>query len=216
MSYRRAEALASIMPRLADAVGAVVGNPRVPLLAAVSQFRIPDGDTGIQSLGEIPEEYDNLAILTTLIADDEPLGNQPILLPEADAVLFAENLFATLCAGHRLAATFSRNSGCCMRGPFVTPLGDLTDVYFLTAGEDLTASTLEEGQIKDLANAVDLLSEAISQIDALHAALRAAISVYNVAHAPPSLLNLADNILCSHDIHIFLLATAMYKAFRGA
>lgn len=195
MSVARARLLVDAMSRLADAAG-VTGKDELPFPCPVAAFvaEIPEG-TGIEfeSLGEVPPEYAELAWLQSVVTSGEPLGVHPSLPPGAPAEALAQRLFTTLRVAHRLPATFSRAGGCCLRGEFVTAAGELTDVYFLTAADELNPAQLERCRLTDIANAVSLLSEAIAEPEQLERAFQAAITAYLGPDAPAELLGLAGD-----------------------
>jgi hypothetical protein len=212
MSLDRARALTDILQRLASAVEATADHPYVPVFLSVYQADMAsDASVAIQSFADLPTGYDNLAVMTTLISRYAPLAAYPKLLTEVTAVALADRLFATVRAGHGLSATFSRAAGCCIHRDFVVPTGDLADVYFLTAGADLTAVHLRQMQIRDLANAIVLLTESTPPA-AMDAALRAGIIAYN-STAARQLFELVGKIPDTGDTNGALkLATAMHQA----
>ncbi|MFF7987909.1 hypothetical protein ACFZDK_54365 [Streptomyces sp. NPDC007901] len=204
MSLRRAQALIPLMQRLADAVGATADEPIVPCFQAAYEVETPEG--GIRSFGELPAEYADLILTTTLISPSEPLGATPVLHPTADPVQWATRTFSTVRAGHNLPATFCRALGCCLRGEFITPNGELIDLYFLTAADELATAELRELQIRDLLNAIDVLVEIVTNPTVRAAALRAAIRAYCPEHAHAKLSVLTEDL--SHQ-SLIVLATAM-------
>ncbi|WP_406482507.1 hypothetical protein [Streptomyces sp. NBC_01615] len=207
MSLRRAQALIPLMQRLGDAVGATADEPIIPCFLAAYEVETPEG--GIRSFGELPAEYADLVLTTTLISPFEPLGATPVLHPTADPVQWAARLFSTVRAGHNLPATFCRALGCCLRGEFITPAGELIDLYFLTAADELPAAELRELQIRDLLNAIEVLAEIVTDPTDRAAALRAAIGAYCPEPADAALSALTDGLSLQSMI---VLATAMRSA----
>jgi hypothetical protein len=223
MSVPRAQRLAEVMRQLATA-GGVTGEDRLPFpvpLAAYATDTSEQAGIEIESLGEVPPEYAELARLQALVTSGKPLGVHPRLPPDASAEALAGRLFTTLRIAHRLPATFTRAAGCCLRGEFITPAGELIDVYFLTGADELDPAHLERSRLIDVANALQLLSEAIPVPGQLEGAFQTAIAVYMGTDAPSELLGLAADAAAQTageplgtviSAPLVGLATALYRA----
>ncbi len=186
MSVRRAQLLGAVLQALMAAANPQVDDPPFPLVLAAHQA--PDeASTEIMSFGEIPAEYSELAWLQAIVPRGEPLGVHPVLRAGASPERLAGRVFTTLADAHGLPATFSRGGGCCWRGEFVTADGALLDAYFLTAGEEIGPDRLAHGQLLDLANALQMVSEAIADLAMLEAALVTAVTSYAGRDAKPRL-----------------------------
>ena len=211
MSRRRAEALYSVLHHLAETIGATADSPSVPVVTAV--FEIEHVDGLIESLGHVPAEYANLAVLTTVISRLEPLGDPPMRLESADAGRLAVRLFTTLRETHRLPATLSRAGGCSISGPFITPTGELVDAYFLTAGDELDPADLAQLQIRDVLHAVHLLTETIDPDDPLLTkVISAGIDAYTGMPVRPPVAELVDAVANSRDLpSMQSLAAAVHR-----
>jgi hypothetical protein len=177
MSVRRAQLLAAVLEALAAAANPSVDDPPFPL-ALAAYYADQQAATEITSFGEIPAEYSELAWLQAVVPRGEPLGVHPVLPPGASPERLAARVFTTLAHGHGLPATFSRRAGCCWRGEMVTAEGALVDAYFLTAGEEVAPGQLPDRQLLDLANALQMVTEAISDPAALEPALLTAVTSY--------------------------------------
>ena len=161
-------ALLGIAPTVHSA-GATTDNPWVPVVLAT--YEVEPIDDIIESFGDVPADYAELAMLTTVISRHEPLGSPPIRLDPTDAGQLAFRLFSTVREAHQLSATLSRAGGCSLLPESVTPTGDLTDAYFLTAGDEFDATDLAQLQVRDIANAVHLLTQTVAPFDPLLAAI---------------------------------------------
>ena len=183
----------------------------MPVVTAV--FEIEHVDGLIESLGHVPAEYANLAVLTTVISRLEPLGDPPMRLESADAGRLAVRLFTTLRETHRLPATLSRAGGCSISGPFITPTGELVDAYFLTAGDELDPADLAQLQIRDVLHAVHLLTETIDPDDPLLTkVISAGIDAYTGMPVRPPVAELVDAVANSRDLpSMQSLAAAVHR-----
>jgi hypothetical protein len=192
MSAERAKRLAAVMAQLASA-GDVTGRDELPFPVPVQAYlteTLEQAGVEIESLGEIPPEYAEPARLEALVTPGKPLGVRPRLPSDSSAGTLASRLFTTVRIAHGLPATFSRGAGCCLRGEWVTAVGELIDVYFLTAADELNAAQLERGRLVDMANALQLLSLVISESGPLEEAFGVAITAYLGSSAPSELLSL--------------------------
>ena len=213
---RRAIALYSVLRRLATATGATTDNPWVPVVLAT--YEVEPIDDVVESFGDVPAEYAELAMLTTVISRHEPLGSPPIRLDPTDAGQLAFRLFSTVRETHQLSATLSRAGGCSLLPEFVTPTGDLTDAYFLTAGDEFDATDLAQLQVRDIANAVHLLTQTVAPFDPLLAAIICAgIDVYTGMSVGPPMAELVAAVAERRETQSMLrLATATHRiASRG-
>jgi hypothetical protein len=195
MSARRAERLAAVMAQLASAAG-VTGRDELPFPVPVQAYlteTLEQAGVEIESLGEIPPDYAEPARLEALVTPGQPLGVRPRLPSDASAGTLASRLFTTVRTAHGLPATFSRAAGCCLRGEWVTAAGELIDVYFLTAADELNPAQLEQGRLTDVANALQLLSLVISEPAPLEEAFGVAITAYLGSSGPAELLRLGTD-----------------------
>jgi hypothetical protein len=211
MSMRRAEALYSVLVRLAAATGATADDPCVPI--AIAAYEVEPINDVIESFSDVPAEYSELAMLTTVISRYEPLGSPPMRLDPADAGQLAFRLFDTVRETHRLPATLSRAGGCSLRPEVVTPTGHLTDAYFLTAGDELDAADLAELQVRDIANAVHLLTETVERTDrVLAAVISAGIDVYTGTPVAAAMAELVSAVADRCEVRAMLtLAAAAHR-----
>jgi hypothetical protein len=211
MSMRRAEALYAVLRRLATATGANTDNPWVPVVLATYEVE-PINDI-IASFGDVPAEYAELAMLTTVISRYEPLGSPAMRLDPADAGQLAFRLFSTVHEAHQLSATLSRAGGCSLLPEFVTPTGDLTDAYYLTAGDEFDTTDLAQLQVRDIANAVHLLTQTVAPSDPLlTAVISTGIDVYTGMQVGAPMAELVAAVAERRETQSMLrLATAAHR-----
>jgi hypothetical protein len=113
----------------------------------------------LRQLSAAPEDFKEFAQIISIPPGIETLKDRMPATPEQCFALVTQ-LFRIAGCGHRLPAAFSRAHGCNLLPDSVTPLGELTDLYYfhLPEPED-SPDEFRLRQRNDLLSALSTLSE---------------------------------------------------------
>jgi hypothetical protein len=126
-----------------------------------------------------PSDYLSLGQLVTMVVDRRTV-EQTGPGSKADLEAFARQMAALIRCAHQLVgAALSRGSGTCVQPSYLSPRGDLNDLYFLTISDEVPLATLRANQRVDLRHAFDILVRLSSgDRDLCAASLGAALQAY--------------------------------------
>ena len=197
MSRERAERLVLAMQALQRAYAATMSDaaterePFPVMLAVLELSSYPIKENGqyrdasidemmtLDAFAGAPDEYRHLAQMHAVVPGIGTLRSQPPLGERQAVFAGARQLLQIVGIGHRLPATFSRADGCCLRPEFVTPAGQLTDLYFLSGpDEGLNEAELQDLQRRDLLNAFEVVLILIGSLELVEDSLRAGVAAY--------------------------------------